>query len=356
MKFFNKDSWAVGLAMFSMFFGAGNIIFPLAIGQMGGDKNLVAILGLILTGVIVPFIGVYAMIKYEGDKRKFFGKMGKVPGFLVAFLTILLLGPLGSSPRCIALAHTTLQSFLPKISIYPFAFFSCVVIYFCAVSKKRLLSLLGIFLTPLLLISLITIIVLGFVYPSDIMPVKTGGGDLFFTGLKEGYNTMDLLAAFFFSSTIWSLLKTTQDKNKIALQASLIAMTLLILIYLGFSFIAAMHGGDLMRDEILSKITFKLMGPYAGVFVCLAIGLACLTTAVALISAFTDFLEKEVFKGKIRYKLALIFSLAMTFIVATLKFQGISAFLGPILEIIYPALIILTIVNALTTVKKEVYL
>lgn len=355
MKFFNKDSWAVGLAMFSMFFGAGNIIFPLAIGQMAGDKTLFSVLGLIITGVLVPFMGVYAMIKYEGNKEKFFGKMGKIPGFLAAFLTILLLGPIGSTPRCIALAYTTLQSFLPEVSIYLFGLLSCVLIYFCAASKKRLLSLLGVFLTPLLLVSLIVIIVLGFVYPSYGNTVKEGKLDLFFTGLKEGYNTMDLLAAFFFSSTIWSLLKTNVNKNRVALQASFIAMTLLILIYAGFSFIASMHGSNFMRDEILSQITFKLMGPYAGVFVCFAIGLACLTTAVALISAFTDFLEKEICKERFSYNSLLIFSLAVTYALATLKFQGISAFLGPILQVIYPALIVLTIVNVFTTAKKKVY-
>lgn len=355
MKFFNKDSLAVGLAMFSMFFGAGNIIFPLAIGQMSGDKTLFSIIGLIFTGVLVPFMGVYAMIKYEGDKKKFFGKLGKTPGFLVAFLTILLLGPVGSTPRCIAVAYTTLESFLPKMSIYVFALLSCLVIYFCAVSKKRLLSLLGVVLTPLLLFSLLTIIALGLFCPLDLKVIQKEKLELFLMGLKEGYNTMDLLAAFFFSSTIWSLLKASVNKNRVALQASVIAMTLLILIYVGFSFVAAMHGGSFMKDEILSQITFKLMGPYGGVFVSAAIGLACLTTAVALISAFTDFLEKEICKGKISYKTSLIFSLVVTYLVATLKFQGISAFLGPILQIIYPALIVLTIINLLTTVKKEVY-
>jgi LIVCS family branched-chain amino acid:cation transporter len=110
-----------------------------------------------------------------------------------------------------------------------------------------------------------------------------------------------------------------------------------------------------MRDEILSQITFKLMGPYAGIFVCFAIGLACLTTAVALISAFTDFLEKEICKEKFSYRSLLVLSLIVTYLVATLKFDKISAFLGPILQIIYPALIVLTVINILTNLKKEVY-
>src|ERR1700722_11983722 len=102
MKFLLKtESLSLGLAMFSMFFGAGNVIFPLALGQFAGDKNLYAILGLILTAALIPAAGVFAMILFEGNYKNFFGRLGKVPGFLLAFTTISLLGPLGSTPRCI---------------------------------------------------------------------------------------------------------------------------------------------------------------------------------------------------------------------------------------------------------------
>ncbi len=354
MKIFNKETWAVGLAMFSMFFGAGNIIFPLALGQLAGDKNGFAILGLVLTGVFVPFAGVLAMIMFNGDQQRFFGRLGKVPGFLIAFMVIALLGPLGSTPRCIALSYTTFQSFLPGISAPLFGISACIVIYLFAASQKRLLKLLGVVLTPLLLISLISIIVLGFAFPADLAKVDDARFELFLTGLKEGYNTMDLLAAFFFSSTIWALLKGRENRNRISIGASLIAMTLLIIVYGGFSYIAAMHGELLMKDEILSAITFKLAGPYGGILVCIAIGLACLTTAIALISSFSEFVHKEVFRERLSYKIILAGSLLITFVVSTLNFNGISAFLGPILQIIYPGLIVLTIFNIISVKKTKV--
>ena len=346
--FMNRQTWAVGLAMFSMFFGAGNIIFPLALGQWAGDKDLFAILGLILTGVVVPFGGVFAMILFEGDQKRFFGRMGRVPGFLVAFLVISLLGPLGSTPRCIALTYTTVQSFLPALSPTVFGMISCAVIYLFAVSKKRLLNLLGVVLTPLLLISLIAIVILGLIHPQEIRSVEHTPFQAFFTGLKEGYNTMDLLAAFFFSATILSLLKGSPNRSQISIRAGVIAMALLTLIYAGFSLVAAMHGRDLMqcgKDELLSALSYKFVGPHAGVLVCIAIGLACLTTATALISVFADFMQREVFKEKVSYKITLAGSLVITFIVSTFQFTGISTFLGPVLQMMYPALILLTMIN-----------
>src|ERR1700722_13643393 len=115
-KYFSFEAFTIGLAMFSMFFGAGNVIFPLAVGQYAGDKNFYAMSGLILTAAIMPIIGVIAMILFDGNYRQFFGRLGKVPGFLLALIIISLLGPLGSTPRCIALSYTTLKSSFPELS------------------------------------------------------------------------------------------------------------------------------------------------------------------------------------------------------------------------------------------------
>ena len=92
-------------------------------------------------------------------------------------------------------------------------------------------------------------------------------------------------------------------------------------------------------------MTLKIAGPYAGILVCIAIALACLTTAIALISSFTDFMQREVFKGRISYEITLIAALILTFFVSTFEFTGISAFLWPILQICYPGLIVLTFLN-----------
>lgn len=350
-KLLSLESFPIGLAMFSMFFGAGNVIFPLAVGQYAGDKNIFAAFGLILTGVIIPFAGMAAMILFNGNYREFFGRLGKIPGFLLALGVISLLGPLGSTPRCIALSYSTLKGSISGISPTMFSAIACSLIFLFTVRKTYILKLLGWVLTPALLAALISIIVIGLFAGNEAHPIEDSGLNAFLYGLQEGYNTMDLLAAFFFSSTILTILKTRQgrgNESTLALQASLVGGGLLAAVYLGFSYLASFHGHLLSiegKDQLLAAITLKIAGPSAGTLVCATIALACLTTAIALISSFTDFLQKEVFSEKISYHALLIASLLLTFTISTFEFTRISTFLGPILQVCYPGLIVLTVAN-----------
>lgn len=358
---FKSQSLAIGLAMFSMFFGAGNIIFPLAVGQFAGDKNLLAISGLILTAAVMPIAGVIAMILFDGNYRQFFGRLGKTPGFLLAFITIALLGPLGSTPRCIALAFTTLKNSFPDLSIGIFSAVSCAIIFLLSYKKNHILTILGWVLTPMLLGSLAIIIVIGLMTTPEMQNIHQSDTNIFLYGLKEGYNTMDLLAAFFISSTIIGILKmrfkekASKTYERTALRASIIGAFLLSVTYIGFSYLAALHGSDIItssKDELLGAIAIRLTGPQAGILVCFTIALACLTTAIALISAFSDFVQKEVFQEKVSYEMILIGSLLLTFFVSTFEFTGISVFLDPVMQICYPGLIVLTILNIAYRLKN----
>ena len=311
--------------------------------------------GLILTAAVMPIVGVIAMILFDGNYREFFGRLGKLPGLILALIIISLLGPLGSTPRCIALSYTTLKTSFPELTPVFFSAIACGIIFLFTIRKNHILSLLGWVLTPLLLGSLITIIVMGLNTSFEVQKMEHARSDMFLYGLTEGYNTMDLLAAFFFSSTILNILRNrSEDEDinsrrhvNIALRASLVGVVLLAAIYVGFSYLAAFHGHQLVingKEELLGAITMKIAGAHAGVLVCITIALACLTTAIALISAFTDFIQKEIFP-KVSYEVILLGSILLTFFVSTFEFNGISNFLGPILQICYPGLIVLTFLN-----------
>lgn len=361
---FNRQAIAPGLAIFSMFFGAGNIVFPLAVGQFAGDKNITAMSGLILTAVIMPILGILAILLCNGSYKQFFARLGKIPGFIIALIIISLLGPFGSAPRCIALSYSTFCSSFYNISPALFGAIACSVIFLCCIKKKYILTILGRILTPLLLISLAVIIILGLFQSKNITPSEITHLSTFIHGLKEGYKTMDLLAALFFSSMILNMLKLDSKKHpkpqshiKTALQASLLGVILLGTVYIGFSYLAAFNGASLngvSQDELIAAIVLKIAGPYAGLLISSMITLACLTTTIALITAFTDFLKDEVFKQKVKYEILLFASLFVTFIVSTLEFDGISNFLSPILQICYPFLIGLTLYNIIShTIKLK---
>ena len=352
-----SNTIATGLAMFSMFFGAGNVVFPLALGQVSQSHTLYAILGLLFTAVGVPFMGLIAMTLYDGHYKVFFDRIGKRAGFLVALFIMGLIGPLGALPRCIALSYSTLQLYFPEMSIFLFSFVSCLIIFAFTYKKNSILDVLGYILTPILLFSLGFIIVKGLIISPQMPATDLNKMEVFIRGLKDGYQTMDLIGAFFFSSVILSCLKADPENNKktndkaiikMTLKASIIGASLLSLVYIGFSLVAAFHSESLSgvnQDQLIGMIAIHVLGPYAGVFACIAVALACLTTAIALAAVFAEFLHKDIFQNKVGYIQALIGTLIVTFFISTLNFMGIAKILFPILQICYPALIALSLLN-----------
>lgn len=354
-----SNTIATGLAMFSMFFGAGNVVFPLALGQYAQDQNFFAILGLLITAVGVPFAGLIAMTLFDGDYKSFFNRIGKVPGFLVAAIIMGLIGPFGALPRCIALSYSTMSPYLPGLSLEIFSLLSCVIIFLFTFKRNSIVDILGYVLTPLLLVSLGIIIVKGFLTSPDAPISNHKDLDTFIVGLKQGYQTMDLLGAFFFSSVVLVCLKKDMPENErgnykklinLTLKASCIGAFLLAVIYIGFSYVAAFNSDHLAgvnADQLISSIAYQVLGPYAGVVVSAAVALACLTTAIALSAVFAEFIHEDVSMYKLGYIPSLLLTLAIAFFVSTFNFMGIAKILSPILHICYPALIVLSFANIL---------
>ncbi len=346
-----------GLAMFSMFFGAGNVVFPLAIGQLTQDMSPFAIFGLLLSAVCVPFLGLIAMTLFDGDYKGFFNRLGVAPGFLLALCIMLIIGPFGAIPRCITLSFSTISMFLPQANLIIFSIISCLIIFAFTIRSSTILEVLGYVLTPFLLITLALIVIKGLLTPSAELVSGLPAGDAFFHGLKEGYQTMDLLGAFFFSTVVITCLKQEKTLSegrhyrtiiKLALKASCIGAFLLAISYIGFCLVAAKLSPSLLdvrQDRLLGTIALEVLGPYAGIVASIAVALACLTTAIALSNVFAEFLHHEIFRGKVGYAPSLVVTLLITFVMSTLEFNGIVKFLGPILSVCYPALIVLSLVN-----------
>lgn len=352
-----SNTLATGLAMFSMFFGAGNVVFPLALGQHAKGNTFFAILGLLITAVGVPFMGLVSMTLFDGNYKHFFERIGKVPGFLAALFMMGLIGPFGALPRCIALSYSTLQLYFPDISLVVFSLVSCLIIFGFTFKKNSILDVLGYVLTPVLLFSLGFIIVKGLLMSPEMPEGGKASFDAFFSGLKDGYQTMDLLGAFFFSSIVLNCLKVNPEQQgekndrliiKMTLKASLIGASLLSLVYVGFSLVAAFHSDNLAgisQDKLIGTIALQVLGPLAGIAACIAVALACLTTAIALAAVFAEFVHNDISQGKIGYIPSLIGTLIITFFISTLDFVGIAKILVPILQVCYPALIILSLLN-----------
>lgn len=356
--FLKSDTVATGLAIFSMFFGAGNVVFPLVIGRHAGDKNFYAVIGFMLTAVFVPFIGLISMVLFNGDYKKFFYRLGKIPGQLTILIIMALIGPLAAIPRCIALSFTTVKSFLPSTTPFYFSLISCFIIYWLAIRKSRVVGILGRILSPILLVSLALIIIKGFISSPSAACIDNRRTFFFLKGLLEGYNTMDIFAAFFFSAVVIAGLKTrltTRSKEVSSkalvsgtLQAGVIGLSLLGLIYTGFSYVSSFFSEYLAGIEpagLISSIAYFTLGPSAGVIASLAVSLACLTTAIALSVVFSDFLSNEVFGSRLGYRSSLLLTMVVTFAMANMGFADIVGLIAPVLVVCYPALIVLAVMN-----------
>ena len=150
-----------GFAIFSMFFGSGNVIFPLIVGKESGSHIAIALFGLLLTAVIVPFLGLFAMVNFDGNYFNFFKRLGKYPAWFLLIVIMGLIGPFGAIPRCVAISYSTFSTFIPSLSVVVFSVVSCILIFLCSYKRSYVVDVLGKYLTPLLLGVLSIVIIVG---------------------------------------------------------------------------------------------------------------------------------------------------------------------------------------------------
>ncbi|MCH9633955.1 MAG: Branched-chain amino acid transport system 2 carrier protein [Chlamydiae bacterium] len=347
----------VGFAIFAMFFGAGNSIFPLLVGTQAANKNLFAISGLMTSGIVIPMLGLVAMFLFKGNYKEFFYRLGKAPGFFLISLIMIVIGPFAGIPRCITLSFATLKPHLGSMPLVLFSSCACTLVFFKTIKKSRLIDILGKVLTPILLTFLSIIIIKGLIGPKEIATTSISSSKVFIDGLTTGYQMMDLLAAFFFATTVLGCLKKDEDyasKNggvpPMLMKSICLSGLLLALVYFGFSYVGAFNSisfRGLSKDALLGAVGTKVLGGKIGLVMGVAFALACLTTIITLVSVFSDFIFEEFFQKKVPYGICITLTLVAAFFFSNLGFEGIFKMVGPIVNICYPALIALTVLNIL---------
>lgn len=360
MQSSNAGVITAGLALFSMFFGAGDLIWPLILGGAAGDQNFFAMLGLLITGVSLPLLGVIAMMLFAGDYRAFFGRIGRGPSIVLIFIIQAILGPIGSIPRLFTLSYATIKPYIPfEISLALFSGMACLLVLTFTLKPQRVIHVLGLFLTPLLLLSLGAILFMGFWHLPASHPVDISSSGAFTKGLLVGYNTLDLIASFIFAPLVMShFIVDHEEKDpkraqriifKKMLKASLIAAGLLSLMYIGLTYVSSYYTPFLdaahKPEERLSLIAMHLLGTMGALISCIAVSMACLTTAIPLVSICGDYIREDIMKGKGGTLMPLLITLALSALVANLGFMGIATLLAPVLQILCPGLIVLSLLN-----------
>ncbi|WP_195336005.1 branched-chain amino acid transport system II carrier protein [Paraclostridium bifermentans] len=348
----NKDILIIGFALFSMFFGAGNLIFPPYIGISSGSSWLISFLGFILADVGIILLSIIAISK-AGSLQNVIGRAGKKFGITLEFLMMLCLGPILVIPR--TGATTFEMSILPLAKNFNPVLFSVIffsITLLLTIKPTKVMDIIGKFLTPILLLSLAFLIVKGIVSPIGNLEY-VNSSDLFITGVTQGYQTMDALGIGGIVALIMTSLvsKGYTDKNEnisLAIKSALIACVGLTIVYGGLTYLGAtassLYDTNISQTALLINITHHLLGNTGTIMLAIVVGFACLTTSIGLTSVTAKFFE-DLTNEKLKYEHIVIFICVFSAIVSNFGVDKIIQIAIPILSLIYPVTIVLVVMN-----------
>ncbi len=356
---FNYELLPLTIAVFSMFFGAGNTIFPLLIGIQTKAQFGWAFCGLILTAVCGPLLGLVTATLFCGHSKEFFTRFGKVLGFILMGFSLALLGPFAVLPRCTVVAYAATQPIFPFLSLTLFAILFTAFALICCYKESFLFTILGYILSPLLVGCLLLIIYQGLTSDQSLAPSTFSRGEAFRMGMFTGYDTMDLIAAIFFSAGIWNMISIRYPNNPkkalgMTLKAGILGCLLLGAIYFGLGYTAALYGAslvDILPQNVISFLAILTLGPKLSLVANAAVALACLTTVISLTMTISDILAKELFPKWISYKKSCFFILVITASMTNIGFDMIMHMIHSIVSVCYPVIILLTFFNIVYKIR-----
>lgn len=374
-KLAGKDYLFIGSMLFGLFFGAGNLIFPIHMGQEAGAAISQANFGFLVTAVGFPFLGIIALgISQSNGVFELATRVNRIYAYIFTILLYLVIGPFFALPR---LATTSFEigisPFLsnklqtPLLALFSILFFGTA--WFLSRKPTKLLDYIGKFLNPLFLVLLGLILIIAFSHPlGSVHQAEVGKlyqSSAFMNGFTQGYNTLDALAALAFGIIIITTIRQRGVKNpkiiaKETIKAGLISVGLMAIIYTCLSYLGAMSVGKFAISEnggiTLAQISNYYLGTFGMIILALIVIIACLKTAVGLMSAFSETFVELFPKREYRFYLMIVSILPCIF--ANIGLTKIIELSVPVLMFLYPlaiTLILLTLLSPVFQHSKLVY-
>lgn len=347
-----SDILTIGFALFAMFFGAGNLLLPPLIGLQVGQHIWVTILAFGLTGILLPFFGVLSVTNSGETFNDLGNRVDKNIAKVLGSVIMICIGPMIAIPRTAATTFEVgiLPSFPNSTPIWTSIGFFAVT-WLLAIVPSKVVDLVGNILTPLLLLLLLVLIAVGIANPIALPSTSSlSTMDSFSLGFTEGYQTLDVLASVIFAGIIIAATKakgytSVAEKNKIVIAAGALAAGCLLFIYGGLIYLGATSGitdAGIKRSELLIYISKTLLGKYGTIAIAISIALACLTTAIALTSAFGSFFNK-LSNGRMGYKFLVTICCLFSGALSIGGVDTIIQFAYPPLAFVYPIVITLVL-------------
>ena len=361
-KIKGKDIMAVGLTMFAIFFGAGNLIFPPYLGRMTGPEWFIGFFFFFLVDVGVSMVAIFATIRSKDlSMTGIPGRLGKKAATLVAILIATCLAPCLCVPRT---AATTFEmgwaQMFPNLSIVVFSFVYFAIVCFLTVRPSKVVDIVGNILTPILVVCILVLLILGVVNP--ISPVAMESTvETIKEGIINGYQTMDplgigLVITAIMAAAVEKGYTTEKSQSGLLARSAVLAGALLFIVYGGLAYLGATTsaGGyeEYNQAALVVAITEKLMGSWGVIMLAVIVLFACLTTAIGLTSGFAGTLEKLT-GGKCKYKTTVIVVSIFSFVVSNMGIAKIISVAAPILSILFPCFITMSVLMFFTDKIKN---
>ncbi|WP_324024645.1 branched-chain amino acid transport system II carrier protein [Maribacter sp. BPC-D8] len=361
--FRKKETLVTAFALFSLFFGAGNLILPPLLGFNSGDQWLIVTIGFGLSAVAIPVLGILAHAKLQGTLIDFGNKVSPTFSLIYAFFIYAIAIAL-PSPRTASVTHEmAIQPYWDISSWFTSSVYFALVLLF-ALNRSKILNILGKILTPaIILILLLVIGITVFSFPFEFG--NTAIASPFTNGILEGYQTFDAIGAVVVGGVIIISinLKYTdasyEDKKLLIRNAAWFAGLSLFLIYMGLilsgSLVHSVFDADTTRTEILSGLAIQSLGNIGNLFLSILVGLACFTTAVGIVTGTADFVASRFKDSKSIYTITAILGSVLGVLVGQFNVAYIIAVAIPSLMFIYPITIILILLNVVPDKYASVF-
>ena len=350
----------IGIMLFALFFGAGNLIFPASLGQQAGTNVWIAVAGFLLTGIGLPFLGILAM-GFSGS-RSLQDLASRIhPLYAVIFTSILYLtiGPLFAIPRTGAVSYDIgvapfVGAGYEQIALLIFTLIFFAITLWLSLNPTKMVDRIGKLLSPTILVLLGILLVLVVVKPIGAIqaPQEAYASGAFMKGFTEGYNTMDALASLVFGIIVINIIRkmgvtTTRGILLATAKSGGVATVLLGLIYVGIAYLGATSTGTFglfdTGGPVLTSASTYYFGTFGSMIMAVIIFLACLTTSVGLITACGEYFHSLL--PKVSYKMFVIGFSTFSFIVSNFGLSNIITYSIPVLMFVYPLAIVLMILT-----------
>ena len=360
------DFMVIGFAIFSMLFGAGNLIFPPFLGFLTGSAWMVGFLGYVLADIILGVSGIMTSLNHNYEENgaiSIASRVDKRLGLLLGIIMITCIGPAVAIPITGAITfEISVLPLFPSFNplVFSIIFFGITLAF--TITKSKVIDVIGKVFTPILLIALAILIIKGIISPiGDMSQTPAISGSVFGEGLAQGYQTMDALGAVALASLVMGSILSKgytdkKEKRKILVKSNVVAALFLILVYGGLCYIGATASTtlnvNLGQTGLLTTLTYLIMGNFGKVLLAIIVFFACLTTSVGLTSVAAGFYE-EVSGGRLNYKVLVVAICVISTIISTMGVSTIIMVAGPLLDIIYPAAVTLIVLTLMSSKVKS---